>query len=144
MQSSRLIALGQMSAGMAHELNQPLTVLSALAEGVQVRLEQGIEMTPERLSVLHSWCIQADWNAPTIVGGKGAWFWDEDGQKTLLGVADRHPSTCVNATAAPLPYLQPEHILERMREVAHPVPCRTGLGHCPRQRNPPVVPSWRL
>jgi taurine--2-oxoglutarate transaminase len=40
-------------------------------------------MTPERLSVLHSWCIQADWNAPTIVGGKGAWFWDEDGRRYL-------------------------------------------------------------
>jgi len=26
-------------------------------------------MIPERLSVLHSWCIQNKWNAPTIVGG---------------------------------------------------------------------------
>ena len=25
-------------------------------------------MIPERLSVLHSWCIQNEWNAPTIVG----------------------------------------------------------------------------
>ena len=49
LQSSRLIALGQMAAGMAHELNQPLTVISAMAEGLQIRLEQGIEMTPERL-----------------------------------------------------------------------------------------------
>ena len=49
LQSSRLIALGQMAAGMAHELNQPLTVISALAEGLQLRLERGIEMTPERL-----------------------------------------------------------------------------------------------
>jgi taurine--2-oxoglutarate transaminase len=40
-------------------------------------------MIPERLSVLHSWCIQADWNAPTIVGGRGAWFWDEDGRRYL-------------------------------------------------------------
>jgi len=40
-------------------------------------------MIPERLSVLHSWCIQADWDAPTIVGGKGAWFWDEDGRRYL-------------------------------------------------------------
>jgi taurine--2-oxoglutarate transaminase len=29
-------------------------------------------MIPERLSVMHSWCIQADWDAPTIVGGEGA------------------------------------------------------------------------
>jgi len=40
-------------------------------------------MTPERSTVLHSWCVQADWDAPTIVGGKGAWFWDEDGRRYL-------------------------------------------------------------
>ena len=28
-------------------------------------------MTTERDDVLHSWCVQADWNAPTIVGGAG-------------------------------------------------------------------------
>ena len=27
---------------------------------------------------MHTWTIQADWNAPTIVGGKGALFWDEN------------------------------------------------------------------
>jgi taurine--2-oxoglutarate transaminase len=31
----------------------------------------------ERAAVMHTWTIQADWNAPTIVGGKGAIFWDE-------------------------------------------------------------------
>jgi taurine--2-oxoglutarate transaminase len=40
-------------------------------------------MIPERLSVLHSWCIQNEWNAPTIVGGKGAWFWDDGGRRYL-------------------------------------------------------------
>ncbi len=40
-------------------------------------------MIPERLSVLHSWCIQNEWDAPTIVGGKGAWFWDEGGRRYL-------------------------------------------------------------
>jgi taurine--2-oxoglutarate transaminase len=38
---------------------------------------------PERHSVLHSWCVQADWNAPTIVGGAGARFWDEAGRSYL-------------------------------------------------------------
>jgi taurine---2-oxoglutarate transaminase len=37
----------------------------------------------ERSSVLHSWCIQAEWNAPTIVGGEGARFWDESGHTYL-------------------------------------------------------------
>jgi taurine--2-oxoglutarate transaminase len=30
----------------------------------------------ERDSVLHSWCVQAEWQAPTIVGGRGAHFRD--------------------------------------------------------------------
>jgi taurine---2-oxoglutarate transaminase len=37
----------------------------------------------ENNSVLHSWCVQADWNAPTIVGGEGARFWDESGHTYL-------------------------------------------------------------
>jgi taurine---2-oxoglutarate transaminase len=37
----------------------------------------------ESASVLHSWCIQADWNSPTIVGGEGARFWDESGHSYL-------------------------------------------------------------
>ena len=40
-------------------------------------------MIAESSSVLHSWCIQADWNAPTIVGGEGARFWDESGRTYL-------------------------------------------------------------
>jgi taurine--2-oxoglutarate transaminase len=37
----------------------------------------------ERRSVLHSWCVQRDWRAPTIAGGEGAWFWDEAGKRYL-------------------------------------------------------------
>jgi C4-dicarboxylate-specific signal transduction histidine kinase len=33
--------LGEMAAGLAHELNQPLTSMSALAEGALLRLERG-------------------------------------------------------------------------------------------------------
>jgi taurine--2-oxoglutarate transaminase len=40
-------------------------------------------MQPEKATVLHSWCVQADWNAPTIVGGRGARFWDEQGRSYL-------------------------------------------------------------
>jgi taurine--2-oxoglutarate transaminase len=40
-------------------------------------------MIPERLGVLHSWCVQNNWDAPTIVGGEGAWFWDESGHRYL-------------------------------------------------------------
>jgi taurine--2-oxoglutarate transaminase len=37
----------------------------------------------EREDVLHSWCVQADWNAPTIVGGEGAHFIAADGRRYL-------------------------------------------------------------
>ncbi|MBS0394364.1 MAG: aminotransferase class III-fold pyridoxal phosphate-dependent enzyme [Proteobacteria bacterium] len=40
-------------------------------------------MSTERDDVLHSWCVQADWDAPTIVGGAGAHFFDAAGRSYL-------------------------------------------------------------
>jgi taurine--2-oxoglutarate transaminase len=40
-------------------------------------------MRPERDTVLHSWCAQSAWNAPTVVGGDGAWLHLEDGRRVL-------------------------------------------------------------
>jgi taurine--2-oxoglutarate transaminase len=40
-------------------------------------------LLPERQTVLHSWCRQTEWDAPTIVGGKGALFFTEDGRSIL-------------------------------------------------------------
>jgi taurine--2-oxoglutarate transaminase len=40
-------------------------------------------MTTERSSVLHSWCMQSQWNAPTVVGGAGARLYLEDGRSIL-------------------------------------------------------------
>ena len=37
----------------------------------------------ERRDVLHSWCVQAQWDAPTIVGGSGARFFDANGRSYL-------------------------------------------------------------
>jgi taurine--2-oxoglutarate transaminase len=37
----------------------------------------------ERDGVLHSWCVQADWNAPTVVGGHGARLVLADGREIL-------------------------------------------------------------
>ena len=37
----------------------------------------------ERDDVLHSWCVQANWNAPTVIGGKGASLWLDDGREIL-------------------------------------------------------------
>lgn len=38
-------------------------------------------MIPERSSVLHSWCVRVEWDAPTIVGGAGALFRDDAGRR---------------------------------------------------------------
>jgi taurine--2-oxoglutarate transaminase len=40
-------------------------------------------MTSERDTVLHSWCAQSAWDAPTVVGGAGAWLHLEDGRRVL-------------------------------------------------------------
>jgi taurine---2-oxoglutarate transaminase len=40
----------------------------------------------ERTTVLHSWCVQTQWNAPTIIGGQGARLFTEDG-RTLLDMS---------------------------------------------------------
>jgi len=37
----------------------------------------------ERHTVLHSWCVQSEWNAPTIVGGAGARLHTDDGRSIL-------------------------------------------------------------
>src|SRR5437764_940109 len=42
-----------------------------------------LPMASERDTVLHSWCVPAQWQAPTIVGGRGAHFWDADGHDYL-------------------------------------------------------------
>jgi two-component system sensor histidine kinase TtrS len=48
---ARLSMLGEMAAGLAHELNQPLTAVSALAEGALLRLERGKLSQTEFVSV---------------------------------------------------------------------------------------------
>lgn len=38
---------------------------------------------PESRTVLHSWCIQSEWSAPSIVGGEGARLFTDDGRTIL-------------------------------------------------------------
>ena len=40
-------------------------------------------MSAERDTVLHSWSVQSQWNAPTVVGGSGAHLHLEDGRRIL-------------------------------------------------------------
>jgi len=57
-------------------------------------------MMAERDTVLHSWCVQADWEAPTIVGGEGAHFIDAAGRRYLdmsslaecMNLGHQHPA----------------------------------------------------
>ncbi|HYL71176.1 MAG TPA: aspartate aminotransferase family protein [Candidatus Dormibacteraeota bacterium] len=40
-------------------------------------------MLPEARTVLHTWCRQSEWNAPTVVGGTGARLHTADGRDIL-------------------------------------------------------------
>jgi PAS domain S-box-containing protein len=49
--AARMSTLGEMAAGLAHEINQPLTAMSAFAEGALVRLDRGKLREPEIATV---------------------------------------------------------------------------------------------
>ena len=49
---SRVNVMGEMGAGVAHELNQPLTAINNFAKGILMRLERGEIGGPELTSVL--------------------------------------------------------------------------------------------
>jgi C4-dicarboxylate-specific signal transduction histidine kinase len=54
-QTARLISLGQMAAGLAHELNQPLAIMALAADNAIMELEQnGAEAIPAALERLES------------------------------------------------------------------------------------------
>ena len=43
-------------------------------------------MAAERDTVMHTWCVQLEWDAPTIIGGAGARLFTSDG-RTLLDMS---------------------------------------------------------
>ena len=44
---------------------------------------RGPRVANENNSVMHSWCVQSQWQAPTVVGGHGAYLELEDGRRIL-------------------------------------------------------------
>jgi taurine---2-oxoglutarate transaminase len=44
---------------------------------------RAVRLPPEGQTVLHSWCVQNEWDAPTIVGGEGARLHSADGRSIL-------------------------------------------------------------
>jgi taurine--2-oxoglutarate transaminase len=71
----------------------------------------------ERATVLHTWTIQSQWNAPTIVSGHGAWFVDADENRYLdlssmaecCNLGHQHPKVvaAIKAQADQMCYVQP-------------------------------------
>jgi len=71
----------------------------------------------ERATVLHTWTIQSQWNAPTIVSGSGAWFVDADENRYLdlssmaecCNLGHQHPKVvaAIKAQADQMCYVQP-------------------------------------
>lgn len=70
---------------------------------------------PERKTVLHSWTVQAKWDAPTVIGGHGAYFETSDGRSLLdfssqsecsnLGHQHPHVVAAIKAQADRLCYI---------------------------------------
>jgi taurine--2-oxoglutarate transaminase len=93
--------------------------------------------TDERATVLHTWTIQSQWNAPTIVGGESAWFIDAAGQRYLdlssmaecCNLGHQHPRVvaAIKAQADRMCYVQPGWGATPRAELARRLIDKSGL-----------------
>ncbi len=91
----------------------------------------------ERSDVLHSWCVQADWNGPTITGGRGAHFWDAEGRDFLdmsslaecMNLGHQHPALvrAIQDQAARLCFTTSAWGAEPRAELAHRLLDKSGF-----------------
>ena len=85
-------------------------------------------MTSERDSVLHNWCVPADWNGPTVTGGRGAHLLLADGRAVLdmsslaecSNLGHQHPKlvAAIQAQAAELAFVTNAWGAESRRRLA--------------------------
>lgn len=95
-------------------------------------------MTDEGKYVLHTWTRQSDWSGPTIVGGQGAWFWDEDGRRYLdlssqaecCNLGHQHPAVvrAIREQAASLCYVSNSWGAVPRRDLAQRIVAIAGAG----------------
>ena len=88
--------------------------------------------------MLHSWCIQAQWDAPTIVGGEGARFWDSSGRSYLdmsslaecMNLGHQHPQVieAIRAQAERLCFVTSAWGAEPRAQLAEELLQRSGFG----------------
>jgi taurine--2-oxoglutarate transaminase len=94
-------------------------------------------LLPESASVLHSWCVQAEWRAPTVVGGAGAWFWDDSGHRYLdmsslaecMNLGHQHPKLiqAIQLQAQTLCYVNSSWGAKPRAELAERLLARSGF-----------------
>jgi taurine--2-oxoglutarate transaminase len=91
----------------------------------------------ERATVLHTWTIQSQWSAPTIVSGHGAWFVDADENRYLdlssmaeccnLGHQHSKVIAAIKAQADQMCYVQPGWGSQPRAELAQRLIDKSGL-----------------
>ncbi|MFW5399350.1 tetrathionate respiration histidine kinase TtrS [Yersinia sp. 1252 StPb PI] len=107
-QAQRLSILGEMAAGFAHELNQPLSAIQHYADGCAIRLQRE-QADHSLLPILNQISHQAQRGADTIANLR---LW-----------AGKQPATNSSATCQPLPALV--NHLWQLLAATNPAPCCT-------------------
>ncbi len=85
--AGRLSTLGEMATGLAHELNQPLTAMSAFAEGALLRLERGQLSEAETISTFGRIAEDAQ-RAGEVIRRLRAFVQKREAQREPLNVND--------------------------------------------------------
>jgi acetylornithine/succinyldiaminopimelate/putrescine aminotransferase len=89
-------------------------------------------MNPESRTVLHTWSVPARWDAPTIAGGAGAWFWDDAGRRYLdmsslsecCNLGHQHPAVVRAIQTQPKPQLHDLGLGRRAARAPRGAPAR--------------------